>query len=165
MQIDKTSSTVGSLGLNKLVNYTITIKNTSNVSATDITVSDPLPIGIASGTWTCTGSCGASSGNLPLTDTIANLALSASTSYTLLAQTASRSLPALISNSASANFSGPQVCIDQNGSISQAPCTTVPVLLTTAPIISVKLASFWVMILLAMMLVGSVISLKKGLFL
>ncbi len=141
IQIDKTSSTTAPLAPNSPVNYTITVKNTSSVNATGITVSDPLPAGIAGGTWTCTGSCGAASGNLPLTDTIANLAPGASTTYTLLAQTASSGLPAQISNSASANFAGPQVCVDQTGIISLPPCSSAVVNLATTPIISALLQS------------------------
>ena len=62
--------------------YTITASNAGPSTATGVVVSDPLPAGIASDTWS--GSDG-SSGTGTLSDTIASLAPSASVVYTVTA--------------------------------------------------------------------------------
>src|SRR5207302_295411 len=63
--------------------YTIVETNTVPSTATNIAVSDPLPAGVTSATWS--GSNG-SAGTGALVDTIASLAPGASVTYTLTVQ-------------------------------------------------------------------------------
>lgn len=110
VQITKTSD-VSTLRAGATATYTITVSNPGNAETTQIAVSDPLPTGIASGTWTCTGACGANSGDLPLTDTIVSLAPGATAVYTVKAIAAS-SVPDQIVNTATATPQSPQICAD-----------------------------------------------------
>ncbi len=55
------------------ITYTITVKNAGPSTATDATVTDPLPASITGATWTCTPSSGASctsSGTADVNDTV-----------------------------------------------------------------------------------------------
>ena len=111
IELTKTTSTRSPVLPNSPVMYTLTVYNPGAVPATQITVSDPPPVGISGGTWTCSGSCGAGRGTLPLADTIASLAAGATTVYTIQATTASGNLPAQIINTAQATPAGAQVCL------------------------------------------------------
>src|SRR5262249_52376533 len=62
--------------------YTILVNNTGPSTATNVSVSDPLPAGVSSASWS--GSNG-HSGTGALVDTIASLAPGASVTYTLSA--------------------------------------------------------------------------------
>src|SRR5205814_1106887 len=82
------------------VTYTIVVTNNShsNVTATNVGVSDSVPAGMTSFSWTATGTSGASGFNHgpvsgPINDTIASLAPGASVTYTVTAMV-STSIPA-----------------------------------------------------------------------
>ncbi|MCA0300751.1 MAG: DUF11 domain-containing protein [Proteobacteria bacterium] len=69
------------------VSYTIVVRNTGPFGAENVTVSDPLPAGITTASWTCgapTGGarCGAASGSGALNDTGADLPPASSLTYT-----------------------------------------------------------------------------------
>lgn len=69
------------------VTYTIVVRNTGPFGAENVTVSDPLPTGITTASWTCgtpTGGarCGAASGTGALNDTGADLPPNSSLTYT-----------------------------------------------------------------------------------
>ncbi|MGF6212599.1 hypothetical protein [Comamonas sp. 4034] len=110
IQITKTSD-VSSLRPGETATFTITVSNPGNAGTTQIAVSDPLPAGFTEGTWTCSGTCGALSGILPLADTIDSLAPGGSAIYTVKAVGAA-SLPDQITNVATASPQSPQVCSD-----------------------------------------------------
>ena len=138
VKIEKSTTTLAPVGPGAAVRYSITVTNPSAVQATNITVADTIPAGIASGTWSCTGSCGTTNGNLPLNDTIANLAAGASTTYTIDAITDINTLPTQINNIATATPAAPQLCVDATGNISAPPCKTNIVTLDTAtPVITI----------------------------
>src|SRR5207247_1837745 len=63
--------------------YTIVVTNSGPDTATNIAVSDPLPAGVTSATWTGTNG---SAGTGALIDTIASLAPGASVTYTFTVQ-------------------------------------------------------------------------------
>lgn len=68
------------------VTYTIVVRNTGPFGAENVTVSDPLPAGITTASWTCgapTGGarCGAASGSGALNDTGADLPPASSLTY------------------------------------------------------------------------------------
>ena len=70
------------------VTYTIVVRNTGPFGAENVTVSDPLPAGITTASWTCgapTGGarCGAASGSGALNDTGADLPPASSLTYTV----------------------------------------------------------------------------------
>ena len=103
-----------------VANYTVTVSNTGSSPATAIAVADALPAGATSGTWTCTGSCGAASGSLPLADTIASLASGDNTVYSIAMTLASSGLPTSIVNTVSVTPSGSQLCTGA----ATPPCTS-----------------------------------------
>ena len=110
IQITKTSD-VSTLRPGETATFTITVSNPGNAETTQIVVSDPLPAGFTGGTWTCSGTCGASSGILPLADTITTLASGGSAIYTVKAVGAA-SLPDQMTNLATASPQSPQICSD-----------------------------------------------------
>jgi uncharacterized repeat protein (TIGR01451 family) len=87
------------------MHYTITVTNAGASDATGTTVSDAVPPGIASQTWTCTPAggavCGASSGTGSISDTLTAFPVNASAVYAVTAIVASAP-PATITNTASA---------------------------------------------------------------
>lgn len=71
LSIDKNdgANTVSTPGTN--VTYTVTVSNAGPSTATNAIVTDALPAGTTSGTWSCTsGPCGASSGTMPMNTTV-----------------------------------------------------------------------------------------------
>lgn len=90
--INKTASTTGYVVRGSEVNYTVTASNTGAVPAGGSVVSDPLPAGIRSGSWTCTATggaaCPAGSGTLPLNQTIATFPASSRVTYAITARVA-----------------------------------------------------------------------------
>ncbi len=69
------------------VQYTIVAGNSGPFGATGVTVSDPLPAGIATASWTCSGAgggvCGAASGTGAINDTAVSLPPNATVTYLL----------------------------------------------------------------------------------
>ncbi|MBO9664656.1 GEVED domain-containing protein [Dokdonella sp.] len=135
--IDKSVDPPGALTPGGTVTYTVTATNTGNVSAPNTIVTDPLPNGIVSGTWTCAATSGAvcpsASGTMPLNQTIATFPGGGVATYTIVGQVAG-SPPASVTNTASASPPGTGTCYPGNG---QAPCTAsvanppVPVIAVT----------------------------------
>ena len=81
MSISKTDGLTSAVpGTN--VNYTITVHNNGPSTAANVSVSDPLPAGVTSFTWSGNGQSNVSG---PLSDTIASLAPGANVVYTVVA--------------------------------------------------------------------------------
>jgi len=105
------------------ITYTIAVSNVGGAPASNVVVSDPLPVGISSATWTCTATGGAvcaASGSGAINDTIATLPAGAKATYTLQALV-SGSPPASITNTASVTPGGSAVCAPSG---SAPPCTS-----------------------------------------
>src|SRR5207253_4053288 len=82
--------------------YTIVVTNAGPSTATNVVVSDPLPAGVTSFTWSGNGKANQSGA---LSDTIASLAPGASVTYTVVAQT-SPSATGSLTNTASVTGPG-----------------------------------------------------------
>jgi uncharacterized repeat protein (TIGR01451 family) len=121
VSLSKTTST-STATRNGTILYTVTASNTSNVSADGTNVSDPLPAGVASATWTCTGAGGAvcpnANGTGAINETIATFPAGGSVIYALSAIVAAAP-PANVANTAGATPPGGGLC--SNGQA--APCT------------------------------------------
>lgn len=103
--VTKTSSTPQPVKPGSDVSYTITVTNSSGTQAAGLMVSDPLPDGLTSGSWSCTGICGQPNGNLPLVDTIPMLMAGESAAYSIHATAALNNLPKIIVNEVSVSSS------------------------------------------------------------
>jgi hypothetical protein len=99
----------------------VTVTNTGVADASAVQVSDPLPTGIASYTWTCSGTdCPNPNGPTPLNDeTIATLPAGQSVTY-LITATVDSTPPATVTNTVSLTGTG-FVCVDASGATQ--PCT------------------------------------------
>ena len=122
VNIAKAASTTAALTPSSTVTYTVTATNTGAVSASGTVVSDPLPTGIASTTWTCAAGSGAvcpnASGSGALSETLATFPAGGVVTYTIVATAASSGLPAVVTNTATATPPG-GLCADG----SAAPCS------------------------------------------
>ena len=121
LQVTKTADSTAALTPGGTVHYTITVTNTSPADASAVQVSDPLPAGIASYTWTCSdAACPNPSGSTPLNDeTIAILSAGQSVTY-LITATVDSAPPATVTNTVSLSGTG-FVCVDATGTTQ--PCT------------------------------------------
>ncbi len=97
------STTTNSVLPNGAVSFVVTVTNSGSVAAPDTILSDPLPAGIASQSWTCVASggavCPAASGAGALNETIATLPAGGVLTYTIAAL-ATAAPPAALSNTA-----------------------------------------------------------------
>lgn len=96
------------------------VSNPTGVPVTrTIETADPLPAGLESGNWTCSGACGTTtSGSLPLAVTLEGLGPQASATFTLSAVVAASGQGTSIVNTATATPTAPELCL--NG---QAQCS------------------------------------------
>ncbi|HEU4663685.1 MAG TPA: GEVED domain-containing protein, partial [Dokdonella sp.] len=107
--VTKSASPAGVLTPNGNVTYTVTVTNTGLVPAPNTVISDPLPAGLVSATWTCAGSGGAvcpnASGGMPLNQIVATFPAGGVLTYTILGTVAANP-PANIANTVSATPPG-----------------------------------------------------------
>jgi uncharacterized repeat protein (TIGR01451 family) len=132
IEISKTADSEEGLEPEETVTYTVILSNIGDETATDVTISDPLPDGIASGTWACAASgatCPDTSGDMPLNQTIASMPIGSTVTYTIEA-TATDTPPASVVNTAS--VSGPFYC----EGLVEPPCTA-SVANPAVPVVSV----------------------------
>lgn len=120
VQISKTRASGATAKVGDTVQYTVQVSNPTGVAVTQpIAIADPLPAGFESGTWTCTGACGANtSGSLPLAVVLSGLDPQASATFTLSAVVAASGQGTSIVNTATATPTAPELCL--NG---QAQCS------------------------------------------
>ena len=105
------------------ITYTIVVSNVGTAAASSVVVSDPLPTGISSATWSCTATGGAvcaASGSGGINDTIATLPAGAKATYTLQALVSGSPLGS-ITNTASVTPAGSAVCAPSGNA---PPCTS-----------------------------------------
>ena len=132
----KTADPPGALTPNGTVTYTVTVTNTGLVPAVNTLVTDPLPTGIVSGTWTCAAVSGAScpnaTGSMPLNETIATFPGGGVVTYTITGIVAANP-PASVINTVSATPTGYSQCFPDN---SLPPCSST-VANPPVPIVSI----------------------------
>jgi len=128
------------------IHYTVTVINSGVVAANGTTVSDLIPTGIASQTWTCTGSGGATcaaSGTGAISDTIATFPVGSSVVYTVTA-TVSTTPPATITNVATTSPSANGTC---------SPCTaSVTTTAKLTPVVPAPALGAWMLALLTLLM-------------
>ncbi|TCO37662.1 putative repeat protein (TIGR01451 family) [Dokdonella fugitiva] len=123
LSVTKTSDTTGPLTPGGTVTYTITATNSGSADAAGTLVTDTLPPGIASATWTCSASGGAAcpnaSGTGSVNETIAAFPSGASLVYTIVATIDDDPTASTINNVASV-MPPAGVCLPGN---TAPPCT------------------------------------------
>jgi len=141
--ITKTADTQ-SIAPGGTIHYTVTVTNSGVVAADGTTVSDPIPTGIVSQTWTCAASGGATcttSGSGAISDTIATFPVGGSVVYTVTA-TVSTTPPASITNVATTTPSASGTC---------SPCTaTVTTTAQLTPAVPAPALDTWMLVLLTL---------------
>jgi uncharacterized repeat protein (TIGR01451 family) len=123
------------------IHYTIVVSNTGVVAADGTPVSDPLPAGIASQSWTCAASggasCTAASGSGAISDTLATFPAGSFVTYTVTA-TVDANPPAIVSNTVTVTPLDPSaVCTPGN---TPGPCTATANVTSNAQISLTKTA-------------------------
>ena len=127
LSLAKTASTSAALAPGASVSYTVTARNVGVSSADGAVLSDPVPSGIASMSWTCTPSGGAvlsaSSGSGALSATFTSLPVGGQAVCSVSA-TVSATPPAVLTNTASLNsaITGAQ-CAGAGNTRSSVPCS------------------------------------------
>lgn len=135
LSVTKTVDATGPLYAGQTATYTVTVKNEGAAELTGVALSDALPAGFASATWSCqspVGSlavCPQASGSLApggvLSQTIASMRASASLVYTVVATVDSIATRMdQVSNTASVEASNPEwMCYNPASAQTQAkPC-------------------------------------------
>ncbi len=124
VSVNKSSSVTGPLKPGGSVTYTVTVTNSGELALSNVVVNDPVPSGIASQSWTCSGgpagTCPAGSTPGPINNhTIASLPVGATVTYTITA-TAAASLPPTVTNTATLTIPSGTTCA-ANG-VAATPC-------------------------------------------
>lgn len=134
IDLTKTADPTGPLAPGGTVQYTVTVTNVGTLSGFDVLVADPLPEGIASGTWTCTGdACPSPTGDMPLSETLPELGIDESVVYTIDA-VVSDDPPEQVVNTAA--VTGPEVTCGDPNAPTVPPCEA-GVTNTVLPIVTV----------------------------
>lgn len=128
------------------INYTITVTNVGTVVATNVTISDPIPAGIAGFTWTCTATggltCPNATGSGAINEFVPTFPVGAQLIYSVLAVVTVNPVPPII-NVVSVTPSTDTVCVP---SMTAPPCTaTVPL---GVAVVEVPVDARWAMLLL-----------------
>jgi uncharacterized repeat protein (TIGR01451 family) len=122
ISVTKTSDATGAVTPGGIVTYTVNVTNVGSADAANTLVSDSLPAGIASATWTCAANGGAvcpnASGSGAINETLATFPSGGSVAYTIVA-TVSATPPASVNNTVSV-MPPSGVCLPGN---TAPPCT------------------------------------------
>ncbi|MGA8277972.1 MAG: DUF11 domain-containing protein [Rhodanobacteraceae bacterium] len=123
--VTKTAN-VGAVNPGGTVTYTVTVANQGDGDAGAIQVSDPIPSGITTFAWTCTGlSCPAASGNGAVNQTLSGLPSGALVTYTITATVAANASSS-VTNTATATPSDGVGCMGTNCTASATVSVTAP---------------------------------------
>ncbi len=122
LEVTKTATTSG-LAPGGSVGYDILVRNVG-VDASAVRIADPLPVGMASATWTCSSgyvSCPNTSGVGAIDEVLASLPMNASIAYHIDA-TVAASPPVEITNTVTVTTGDNAVCLDAVGASGAQPC-------------------------------------------
>jgi uncharacterized repeat protein (TIGR01451 family) len=135
----------------EFVIYTITLSNPGTLPVANVTLSDPIPVGMATFNWTCSGaSCPNPSGTGPILQTIPSFPADARVVYTVRATLAPDVTQAVI-NTVTVTPPTGVTCQPSN---LPPPCNaTVPIVVLPLPM-PIPSASAWSLLLLALAFVG-----------
>lgn len=119
-------SPAGQVQAGQEVRYTITVRNTGTVPATQAQIADSLPAGLERATWTCTPGastpCPVASGSGSLAVTVPVFAAGDSLVFTVMASV-SNPAPATITNVATVDAGDPSVqCMQAGQVVGTVPC-------------------------------------------
>ena len=133
------------------IHYVITVTNVGTVVATNVGISDPVPAGVATFTWTCTASGGVScpnaSGSGAINELVPTLPVGAQLTYSVLATVTGTPVSQIL-NVVSVTPSANTVCVPSQ---TAPPCrASVPV----AVFVPVPLNSRW-MLLMILLAIGA----------
>ncbi len=133
------------------VTYQVIVSNSAQGPLTKpIAVADPLPVGMASGKWVCSGACGTLTiGDMPLNEQLPSLAVGATATFSITTKVGSRTAnDTTIVNTATITPTSPEVCgTGQTSCSANAPAVTVQVQRTEAQ--PVPSLSQWALMLLS----------------
>ncbi len=152
----------GSATAGGTVIYTVRVANAGSVVATDVTISDPLPAGIASFAWTCTGSGGATcpnaSGNGAIMELVSSIPVGGELVYTISA-TLDANPPATIVNVVQVSAPADTVCLPDNA---PPPCDAgVSVAVVGGEPVAAPVNSYWMLLLMVMLLGGMAVGRRR----
>lgn len=135
----------------EFVIYTITVSNPGTLPVANVIISDPIPVGIATFNWTCSGAfCPNPSGTGPILQTIPSFPPGARLVYTVRATLAPDVIQAVINT----------VTVTPPAGVTCQPSNLLPPCNATVPIVVLPLptpipsASAWSLLLLALAFVG-----------
>lgn len=134
--------------------YTITVRNVGTADASDVVVSDPIPLGIDAYAWTCAATgltCPNASGSGAVAEQIASFPVGASAVYTVTA-TLSADPPATVNNTATVTPGGIATCAD--GSAPPCPATAIGTVVPPHTPLPVPTVHLWAQLLIALSLFG-----------
>lgn len=139
IQVTKTTTATQAVP-GSTIEYVVTVRNTGELAVNHTVVSDPQPAGVASMSWTCTASAGASctaSGTGSINDTLTSFAAGSQVVYTVQAVVAN-SVPATVTNEVSVQppAASGATCAGSAGTTYAPPCKA-SVTLPSAPVLSI----------------------------
>lgn len=130
------------------INYAITITNVGTVVASNVTISDPLPAGIASFTWTCTASggvtCPNASGSGAINELVPSFPVGAQLIYSVLAVATGDPVSPIL-NLVSVTPSSDTVC---SPSLTAPPCLASVPVSVAGVVVEVPVDARWALLLL-----------------
>jgi uncharacterized repeat protein (TIGR01451 family) len=135
------------------VTYTVTVSNPGTLPVSNVTINDPLPVGVASFQWTCAGAaCPNAAGTGAIAELIPVLPAGQQVVYTVIA-TLEPGAPPSVVNAVTVGPPGPVLCVPGN---TPPPCSsTVPIAVAPVPNrVDALEGSRAVLLAIAMLLLG-----------
>lgn len=130
------------------VNYTITVTNVGTIAATNVTISDPVPAGIASFSWTCAASggvaCPNASGVGAINEFVPTFPVGAQLVYSVVASVTGNPVSPIV-NLVSVTPSSDTICLP---GVTAPPCTASVPITILSNVVEVPVDARWALLLL-----------------